>query len=349
MRHLAGGVSVITAGRGKDITGMTVTSVSSLSVDPPSLVVSINRASSSWPLLKRHGFFGVNILTADQLEVAERFTGKGGLKGAERFAGAAWTTRGSGVPLLVGALAAIDCEAEDIIERHSHAIVIGRVLDLRLSSRTAALAYWQGQYVAIDQNEDALRLAEVSVPAPRERIELHTSLGRAPERWRFSSQPKSFPSPALREPGKQRGTQLFQIALAVAEFRLATTALSPLDEDAIRGHVAGSFYWPIGALAIGYLALYAYAGLHRTRFAAGRSDSHFPQDRTAPELFCGIARDGEERPDRCNVRMVRAATYPRPFIPGWLNSRPRSCTFRNRNLEIPGCDRFADDPGMTAG
>ena len=172
MRHLAGGVSVITAGRGKDITGMTVTSVSSLSVDPPSLVVSINRASSSWPLLKRHGFFGVNILTADQLDIAERFTGKGGLKGAERFAGASWTTAASGVPLLVGALAAIDCEAEDIVERHSHAIVIGRVLDLRLSSRTAALAYWQRQYVAIDQNEDAVRLAEVSLPAPRDRRKL---------------------------------------------------------------------------------------------------------------------------------------------------------------------------------
>ena len=76
-------------------------------------------------------------------------------------------TRVSGVPLLVGALAAIDCEVEDIIERHSHAIVIGRVLDLQLSTRTAALAYWQGQYVAIDRDEDAVRLAEVSVPGPR--------------------------------------------------------------------------------------------------------------------------------------------------------------------------------------
>ena len=167
MRHLAGGVSVITAGRAKDITGMTVTSVSSLSVDPPTLIVSINRESSSWPLIKRHGFFGVNILTADQLDIAERFTGKGGLKGADRFAGAEWITRASGVPLLVGALAAVDCEVEDIVERHSHAIVIGRVLDMQVSTRTAALAYWQGQYVAIDQNEDAIRLAEVSLPAPR--------------------------------------------------------------------------------------------------------------------------------------------------------------------------------------
>ena len=88
MRQLTGGVSVITAGKGRDISGMTVTSVSSLSVDPPSLIVSVNRESSSWPLVKRYGFFGVNILTSDQIDIAERFTGKGGLKGADRFAGA---------------------------------------------------------------------------------------------------------------------------------------------------------------------------------------------------------------------------------------------------------------------
>ena len=167
MRQLTGGVSVITAGRGKDISGMTATSVSSLSVDPPTLIVSVNRGASCWPLLQRYGFFGVNILTSDQIDIAERFAGKDGLKGAARFAGAEWTTRASGVPLLSGALAAIDCEVEEIIERHSHAIVIGRVLDLQLSTRTAALAYWQGQYVAIDRDEDAVRLAEVSVPAPR--------------------------------------------------------------------------------------------------------------------------------------------------------------------------------------
>jgi flavin reductase (DIM6/NTAB) family NADH-FMN oxidoreductase RutF len=166
MRQLTGGVSVITAGRGRDISGMTVTSVSSLSVDPPALIVSINREASSWPLVKRYGFFGVNILNADQVDIAERFTGKGGLKGADRFIGGQWTTGPSGVPLLAGALAAIDCEVEETVERHSHAIVIGRVLDVTISPRTAALAYWQGQYVAIDRDEDSLRLAEVSVPKP---------------------------------------------------------------------------------------------------------------------------------------------------------------------------------------
>ena len=169
MRHLTGGVSVITAGRGHDISGMTVTSVTSLSVDPPTLIVSVNREASSWPLLKRHGFFGVNILASDHLDVAERFAGKGGLKGAERFAGAQWTTRISGVPLLVEALSAIDCAVEETIERHSHVIVIGRVLDIRNSGRNAALAYWQGRYVAVDQDEDVARLAEVSLPPIRAR------------------------------------------------------------------------------------------------------------------------------------------------------------------------------------
>jgi flavin reductase (DIM6/NTAB) family NADH-FMN oxidoreductase RutF len=167
MRHLVGGVSVITVGQGQDISGMTVSSVSSLSTDPPSLIVSINRSASSWPLLVRDGVFGVNILTADQLEVAERFTGKDGAKGRDRFKGAVWTTARTGVPLLVDALVAAECEVEEIIERHSHGIVIGRVRDLIVSSPTAALAYWQGQYVSIDRDEDVVKLAEVGVPAAR--------------------------------------------------------------------------------------------------------------------------------------------------------------------------------------
>jgi len=165
MRRLVGGVSVITAGAGHEISGITLTSVSSLSADPPSLIVGVYRASSSLPLLKQRRYFGVNILNADQADIAERFAGKDGLKGAERFADAEWIERASGVRLLSGALAAIECEAEDIIERHSHAIIIGRVLHVELAPDDAALAYWHGDYVAIDREEDMARLADVSLPA----------------------------------------------------------------------------------------------------------------------------------------------------------------------------------------
>jgi len=167
MRQLVGGVSVITVGRGAETAGMTVSSLASLSVDPPSVVVSLNRNASSWPILHRERVFGASILAADQIDIAERFAGKGGLRGADRFAGAVWRRHVTGVPLLVGALATLDCEVEEIIERHSHGIVIGRVLRVETAPQAAALAYWHGDYLPVDRDDDLARLATVSVPDPR--------------------------------------------------------------------------------------------------------------------------------------------------------------------------------------
>lgn len=168
MRLLMGGVSVITAGRDKDISGMTVTSLSSFATDPPSVVVSVSRRSSSWPLIQRHGVFGVSILASDQIETAERFSGKGGFKGAERFSGESYITLVSGVPLLSEALTVLDCEIDNVVERHSHALLIGSVRDLRISpSKSDGLAYANGRYIPIQDNEDALQLAAVSGPTAR--------------------------------------------------------------------------------------------------------------------------------------------------------------------------------------
>jgi len=146
LRRLVGGVSVITVGRGEDRTGLTATSVSSLSADPPTVMFGLNLASSSFPVLSRHRAFGVNFLKAEQSEIADRFAGRGGAKGAARYAGAKWSEGTTGAPLLVCALTALDCEVEELIERHSHAIVIGRVRGIRLGSESAALAYWRGNY-----------------------------------------------------------------------------------------------------------------------------------------------------------------------------------------------------------
>ena len=84
MRRLAGGVSIITAGRDEDITGMTVTSLTSLSASPPRLLVSVNRQASSFAPIERHRVFGVNILGSEQQELASRFS-NGRLKGAQRL------------------------------------------------------------------------------------------------------------------------------------------------------------------------------------------------------------------------------------------------------------------------
>lgn len=145
MRSLAGGVSVITAGTGDRRSGATVTSAHSFSMEPPTMVVSLNLSSSTWPVVREFGHFAVNILALEQQAIADRFAGLGGLKGPERYAGANWTTLEAGAPLLVGSLAGIDCEVEEVIERHSHALVFGRVRAV-LGEGGACLLYANGGY-----------------------------------------------------------------------------------------------------------------------------------------------------------------------------------------------------------
>ena len=163
MRRLAGGVCIITAGLGEDITGMTVTSLTSLSAAPPRLLVSINRQASSFAPIARHRLFGVNILGSDQQVLVERFS-KGRLTGRERFEGIDWSHGSSGVPLLSRSLAMVECQVEEIIERHSHGIIVGRLASMELSHRLSGLTYWNGQYVQIDHEADLDLLAEVSIP-----------------------------------------------------------------------------------------------------------------------------------------------------------------------------------------
>jgi flavin reductase (DIM6/NTAB) family NADH-FMN oxidoreductase RutF len=148
LRKLAGGVCVIGVGKGEDRSGATVTSATGLSMDPPTMIVSINRSSSSWPLIQRYRHFSVNILADEHQHIADRFAGVGGVKGADRYHGAHWTTLVSGAPVLSTALAAVDCEVEEIIERHSHAIIIGRAVAV-LVGEGSSLVYHDGGYVRL--------------------------------------------------------------------------------------------------------------------------------------------------------------------------------------------------------
>jgi flavin reductase (DIM6/NTAB) family NADH-FMN oxidoreductase RutF len=150
MRLLPGSVVLITAGRDQDISGMAVTSMSALSADPATLIVCINRSASSLPLIERYRHFGVNFLGAHHQGLADLFSGKGGIKGSERFKTANYVPAPSGVPLLADALAGLDCEVEDIVQRHTHAIVIGRVSASQFSSTRSAMIYWQGSYLTVE-------------------------------------------------------------------------------------------------------------------------------------------------------------------------------------------------------
>jgi flavin reductase (DIM6/NTAB) family NADH-FMN oxidoreductase RutF len=165
MRQIASGVSIVTAGDAETgRTGVTATAVTSLSLSPPTIIVCLNQQSSDGVRIARNHSFAVNVLAADQIEIGERFAAKGGLKGDSPFAAGTWTVGESGAPVLTGALATIECALEEVIKRHTHAILIGRVIRTATLPRKPALSYWQGCYVAIDRDENLVRLAEVSVP-----------------------------------------------------------------------------------------------------------------------------------------------------------------------------------------
>jgi len=159
MRYLAGAVSVITTGTGEQRTGFTATSVSSLSVSPPALVVCLNRTSSSWPVMVEHGAFCVNVLAHHQSHIADRFAGKGGIRGAARYEGAQWQELITGSLALSGALATLDCELEEAIGRHSHTILIGSVRAIRIDEHAEPLLYWHGAYRMISSLDRILTSA----------------------------------------------------------------------------------------------------------------------------------------------------------------------------------------------
>ena len=170
MRQLASGVSIITFGAGDDRTGFTATSVTSLSSDPPSLVACFHRRSSSYDAVRRSLAFAVNLLSADQREYAEQFTGRSGLEGSERYQGGPWRKLPSGVFCLANSTAAFDCEIEDTIERHTHAIVIGRVRHVFVGTGSGALVYWRGGYDQVGWSSDQIARATGLSPPAADRL-----------------------------------------------------------------------------------------------------------------------------------------------------------------------------------
>jgi flavin reductase (DIM6/NTAB) family NADH-FMN oxidoreductase RutF len=146
MRHQAGAVTVIACGAVNDRSGLTATAVASLSDRPPTLLACVNRGAGAHDEIVRANAFSVNLLSAEQQDVAERFAGKGGLKGEARFGGLDWRTLATGSPILCDALASLDCE---LLEQHTfttHSIFMGRVVAGQFRADAKPLLYFRGDY-----------------------------------------------------------------------------------------------------------------------------------------------------------------------------------------------------------
>src|SRR5689334_14174539 len=121
--HFATGVTVITSHHGGTDHGATASAVSSVSLDPPSLLVCLNRAAVTERAVRESGTFVVNILREDQGELAMRFAGRHG----EKFSGLDVARTDVGDPVLDGALARIECRVRDAVTGGTHTVFIGEV------------------------------------------------------------------------------------------------------------------------------------------------------------------------------------------------------------------------------
>lgn len=149
MRALIGGVTVIGANATDgSAVGLTATAVSSLSAEPPSLLVCINRKTAIASALAQGAAFSVNVLTDAQSDVARAFGGQLQISGTDRFGYGTWHRSASReVPLLLGCRVAFECEVAHVHDWQTHHIVIGHVLDVHFfNSEAAPLAYADGDY-----------------------------------------------------------------------------------------------------------------------------------------------------------------------------------------------------------
>ena len=130
MRAWSSGVTVVTAVHEGARHGMTVSSFTSVALDPPLIIISLQSDSRTQKLIAGSGHFAVTILSADQRELSERFSGR--LPDTEdRLAGLATETLVTGVPFLKGGLAYLDCRVAQTISAGSNTLFLAEVVAAR--------------------------------------------------------------------------------------------------------------------------------------------------------------------------------------------------------------------------
>lgn len=145
MRRLAASVSIVVANGDDGPVGIAATSITSLTVDPPAVLVCINRTTSLHALLVPTAPLSINLLASSQKDVSAAFGG--GTPRLERFKIGAWNAGPNGLPRLAGAQANLDCVIDAMLAYGTHSIVIARVLDASVSNTVDPLIYQDGGYL----------------------------------------------------------------------------------------------------------------------------------------------------------------------------------------------------------
>lgn len=143
MGCFATGITVVTAfDREQDPVGITANSFTSLSLDPPLLLVCIANSSETGLKIRSAARFAINVLQSDQQATSDVFASRG----ADRFASVDWEKGETGPPILKQALGIYECERHAVYDGGDHFILVGRVARAVCDPASKPLLYFRGKY-----------------------------------------------------------------------------------------------------------------------------------------------------------------------------------------------------------
>jgi len=149
MRNWATGVTIVTSfatsAAGVEKAGATVSSFTSVALDPPTVLVCLNKGTYVHEVIQRSGVYAVSMLGLDQEALSNRFAGTDPLV-TDRFAGLQALTLQTGSPLIPGALAWLDCRVTQTLDTGTHSVFLANVVDVQVNSMGAPLVYYNRSY-----------------------------------------------------------------------------------------------------------------------------------------------------------------------------------------------------------
>ncbi len=146
MARLGAAVNVITSDGPGGRAGLTASAVCSVSDDPPTLLVCVNRNSDQNATIKKNGVLCVNVLTASQQEVSNIFAGATKCSTEDRYLSGEWSVLETGSPVLAGAAVSFDCVVDEVLEKGTHSVFFAHIQAVHVGDDSPALMWWSRKY-----------------------------------------------------------------------------------------------------------------------------------------------------------------------------------------------------------
>ena len=146
MAKLCAAVNIITTDGEAGLGGFTASAVCSVTDDPPTLLVCMNRSSSQIQAFRRNGVICINVLAGGHQEISAVFAGRGGLSIPDRFAQVAYVSGMTGSPVVEEAVVSFDCIIKQVVEVGTHDVIFCEVEAIYSGTGRSALVYFNRDY-----------------------------------------------------------------------------------------------------------------------------------------------------------------------------------------------------------